>query len=125
MCTCFVLESLDVLRKNGRLSGLQAFFATALNIKPVMGSNDGTIIKIGQERGMQKALKNMCRQMHARMGDTSARRLCISHCNCPERALSVQKEMEALGSFAEVVISDTMGVATIYASDGGIVATIL
>ena len=37
MKTYFVLESLDTLRKNGRLTGLQAFFATALNIKPVMG----------------------------------------------------------------------------------------
>ena len=35
MRTYFVLESLDTLRKNGRLTGLQAFFATALNIKPV------------------------------------------------------------------------------------------
>ena len=36
MNTYFVLESLDTLKKNGRLTGLQAFFATKLNIKPVM-----------------------------------------------------------------------------------------
>ena len=46
MHTYFVLESLDTLRKNGRLSGLQAFFATALNIKPVMGADSGVIIKL-------------------------------------------------------------------------------
>ena len=33
MHTYFVLETLDALRKNGRLTGLQAFFATTLNIK--------------------------------------------------------------------------------------------
>lgn len=36
--TFFVLETLDTLRKNGRLSNLKALVAGALNIKPVMGS---------------------------------------------------------------------------------------
>ena len=34
--TYFVLETLDILKKNGRLKGLKAVVATALNIKPVM-----------------------------------------------------------------------------------------
>ena len=46
MRTYFVLETLDALRKNGRLTGLQAFFATKLNIKPVMGADKGVIIKL-------------------------------------------------------------------------------
>ena len=56
MKTYFVLESLDNLRKNGRLTGLQAFFATTLNIKPVMGAVEGVIIKEDQGRGIHKAL---------------------------------------------------------------------
>ena len=60
MHTYFVLESLDTLRKNGRLTGLQAFFATALNIKPVMGAASGTIIKLDQARGIMKGLQRMC-----------------------------------------------------------------
>ena len=59
MNTYFVLESLDTLKKNGRLTGLQAFFATKLNIKPVMGADNGTIIKLDQARGIQKALQRM------------------------------------------------------------------
>lgn len=38
MNTYFVLETLETLRKNGRLSNLKAFIANSLNIKPVMGS---------------------------------------------------------------------------------------
>ena len=57
--TYFVLETLDTLRKNGRLTGLQAFFATKLNIKPVMGADHGVIIKLDQARGIQKALQRM------------------------------------------------------------------
>ena len=39
--TYFVLESLDALRKNGRLTGIKALVATALNVKPVMGATPG------------------------------------------------------------------------------------
>ena len=58
--TYFVLESLEALRKNGRLSNLKAFVANALNIKPVMGSTpQGTICQLGQARGVNGALKKM------------------------------------------------------------------
>ena len=54
MKTYFVLETLDYLKKNGRLTGLQAVFATVLNIKPVMGADKGVIIKLDQARGIDK-----------------------------------------------------------------------
>lgn len=55
--TWFVLENLDTLRKNGRLGTVKALVATALKIKPVMGSTDeGTIIQLDQARGMKRAL---------------------------------------------------------------------
>ena len=55
--TYFVLETLDTLRKNGRLTGVKAIVATALNIKPVMGATPiGTILQLGQARGMKKAV---------------------------------------------------------------------
>ena len=64
MNTFFVLESLETLRKNGRLSNLKAALATALNIKPVMGSTDiGSIQQLGQVRGMNKALESMVEKM--------------------------------------------------------------
>ena len=59
MNTFFVLETLETLRKAGRLSNLKAFVANTLNIKPVMGSTkEGTIQQLGQARGMKKALKD-------------------------------------------------------------------
>ena len=63
MHTYFVLESLDNLRKNGRLSAVKALVATALNIKPVMGADHGVIIKLDQARGMNKALVKMAQNI--------------------------------------------------------------
>lgn len=54
--TWFVLENLETLRKNGRLSKVKAFVATALRIKPVMVSTpEGEIAQLDQARGMNKA----------------------------------------------------------------------
>ena len=62
--TYFVLENLDTLRKNGRLTGIKSFVASALNIKPVMGSTpEGTICQLGQARGMKRALAKMADQI--------------------------------------------------------------
>lgn len=107
--TYFVLESLDYLRKNGRLSGLQAFFATTLNIKPVMAGDRGVIVKVDQARGMTKALQRMCDHAVRSVEDTRERVLVIAHCNCPERARFVKEEMEKRGSFRDVVITETAG----------------
>lgn len=121
MKTYFVLESLDYLRKNGRLSGLQAFFATTLNIKPVMAGEKGVIVKIDQARGITKALQRMCDHAIKTVEDTKDRTLVIAHCNCLKRAELVKEEMEKRSSFREVIITETAGVATVYANDGGIV----
>ena len=124
MRTYFVLESLDTLRKNGRLTGLQAFFATALNIKPVMGADSGVIIKLDQARGINKALTRMADIAIREAGETKDKVLIITHCNNPERAEVVKNEMCRQASFKDVIITETAGVATVYASDGGIIVAL-
>lgn len=121
MKTYFVLESLDTLRKNGRLSGLQAFFATALNIKPVMGADEGVIIKLDQARGINKALQRMCDIAVKEAGETEEKRLVICHVNHADRAAYVKAELEKRAQFKEIVITQAAGVATVYANDGGII----
>ena len=121
MNTYFVLESLDTLKKIGRLTGLQALFATKLNIKPVMGADNGTIIKLDQARGIQKALQRMAEIAVKEAGTTKDKRLVIAHCNAPERAQFMKEKLCSMAEFKEVVITDTCGVSTVYASDGGVI----
>ena len=62
--TFFVLDNLETLRKNGRLSKVKALVASALKIKPVMGSTDeGAICQLDQARGINKALVKMAQQI--------------------------------------------------------------
>ncbi len=125
MNTSFVLESLDALRKNGRLSNIKAFVAGALNIKPIMaGTREGTICQLAQARGMSKALDKMVEDMVAKTKDPQGKVFAISHCNCPERARKVAEKARGLADFKDVLILDTAGVSTLYASDGGVIIAV-
>ena len=122
--TYFVLETLEVLRKNGRLSRLSATIAGALNIKPVMiGTRDGVIQKAAQARGMKKALAKMVEHMGSEGRDLTRRQFVISHCNCYERAVYVKELIKKYLHAEDVDIVDTKGVSSLYACDGGIIVS--
>ena len=125
MKTYFVLDNLETLRKNGRLSKVKALVASALKIKPVMGSTDeGAICQLDQARGITKGLARMCELATRRAGKPEEKRAVIAHVNCPERALQVKAELEKRGNYREIVITGAAGVATVYAGDGGIVLAV-
>ena len=120
--TLFVLESLETLRKNGRLSGLKATLVNVLNIKPVMGSTpEGMIQQLDMGRGMKKALMKLVEQIGKTVIHPTEKYLMISHCNCLKRAEWLKVEIEKKYAFKGIVIVDTAGVATMYANDGGII----
>ena len=123
--TYFVLENLDTLRKNGRLTGIKSFVASALNIKPVMGSTpEGTICQLGQARGMKRALAKMADQIVKEGKTTKDKILAIAHCNCPERAREVERMLLDKIRVKDSFIVDTAGISTMYANDGGIIVVL-
>lgn len=89
--TYFVLDNLDTLRKNGRLTGVKALVASTLSIKPIMAGDKGSIVQRGQSVGMKKALRRMAEIVLEEAGDTKERFLMITHCNAPDRAETVKK----------------------------------
>jgi len=120
MKTYFVIESLEPLRKNGRLSGMTAFFATALNIKPIMGTSLGSIVKLDQARGINKALSKMISLALKDTKNVAEETVVITSINNNARGQQVKKEFEEAG-FKNVIVTEAMGVATVYAGDGGII----
>ena len=124
MNTYFVLENLETLRKNGRLSRVKAFVASTLNIKPLMGADNGSIIQLGQGIGMKKALAQLVDAAVNNVKDADSRRLMITHCNNPSGAESVRKGIEERIKVKEVVIMDTAGISSMYANDGGVIVTL-
>ena len=122
MKTYFILESLENLRKNGRLTGLKALMASALNIKPIMSADEnGMIYQISQARGMKKGLKKMIDVICEATKYAETKSLVITHVNARERAEVVKNMLEKKMPLKEIFILDTKGVSSMYAEEGGII----
>lgn len=123
--TFFVLENLETLRKNGRLSTVKALVANALKIKPVMGSTpEGTICQLDQARGMNKALIKMVDHIISKTKDSEYKTLAISHCNCEARAEVLKEAIQEKMKTARIVVLNTAGVSSMYANDGGVIVAV-
>ena len=123
--TFFVLENLDVLRKNGRLSNLKSLVASALKIRPIMGATrEGSICQLSQARGINKALSKMIDFIAEKVKDSEQKILAIAYCNCKERAQKVKEEILKKIKVKDVVLVNTGGISTMYANDGGIIVAI-
>ena len=120
--TVFVLETIEMLRKNGRLSNLEGALLTALNIKPILGSTlQGSIQKVGMGRGMKQSLKKLVDYIGTTVIDPANKYLAITHCNCKARAEWLKQEIASRYPFKDILILDAAGVSSLYAGDGGIV----
>lgn len=124
MRTFFVLENLDTLRKNGRLTGVKSVMASTLNIKPIMTAEDGTIVQLSQSIGMKKALAKMVDTAINEVSDTESKSLIITHCNNKKAAESVKKQLEEKATFKQTIVMDMGGLSSLYANDGGIIISI-
>lgn len=119
MKTHFVLENLDNLRKNGRLTKVQSLVTGALRVKLFMGATrEGEIEKLGQGLTIKQTLARMISAVVSDEGH-AGRRLVISHCNCPERAEYLRRQFLEKCRFSEIIVVPMGGISTVYAYDGG------
>lgn len=125
MHTLFVLDSLDNLVKNGRISRTVALLANVLSIRLLMSDDGhGAIKNISKARGIKGALGQMvetCRK-HTEGLAAASQRLVISYCNCPERARQVRDMIrEKCPAIGEIILTPTSALSSMYANDGGVV----
>ena len=125
MHTLFVLDSLDNLVKNGRISKTVALLANVLSIRLLMSDDGhGAIKNISKARGIKGALSQMvetCRK-HTEGLAAASQRLVISYCNCPDRASTLSYMIrEKCPAIGEIVMTPTSALSSMYANDGGIV----
>jgi len=122
--TYFVLDNLDTLRKNGRLSGVKALIASTLSIKPVMAGDCGSIVQKAQAVGIKKGLLRMIDTLMKEVPAIPEKTLYISHCNNPERAEFVKAALLERCNPKSITVLNTGGISSMYANDGGIIVTI-
>lgn len=120
--TFFILDSLDNLAKNGRITNLKLILANIMHIVPIMGEDcKGNIVLKEQVRGKKKAFARLVDMIAEYNVDFENTTLGITHVNCLEKAEKLRDEIKNRYPFKEVKIFESSGLSTVYANDGGIV----
>lgn len=131
MSTYCVIDNLETLRKNGRLSKVSALAASTLNIKPLLMGVKGELEAAGKTIGLKKAWNMMVDRIVKDVTSDSKTtdylkshfRLIITHCNNQGGAEKVADMLKERAPFIDYVIMHTSGLSTLYANDGGIIVT--
>ena len=122
MQTLFVLDSLDNLIKAGRMNKVKGKIASFFNIKPILaGTDEGTITLLDKARGSKRAIRKLVEKIGEKGKDLENKVLGISHCNALERAEYIKAEAYKRYNFRDIIIVETAGISTVYASEGGVV----
>lgn len=80
----FTVDTLEYLKKGGRLNPMKATIATMLNIKPILTVVDGLVEPLDKVRGSKKVVGKMIELAKERGVNFEDKVVGISHANCPE-----------------------------------------
>lgn len=119
----FVLDTFENLVKNGRMSKITAFVASALYIKPLCEAREGVIEIYEKPRTMKGSLTRLVECIGKKCSDTENRVCIIGHCKGEESAKFVKEEIEKKYNFKEVIITEMRGLCSFYALEKGIIVS--
>lgn len=122
----FCLESLDALKKNGRLFALAAKVLEKIRVKLICKrTQEGNISLAAQDLTINRATVKManiiCEELDGK--DLSDDALIISYVCCEERAKLVAQKISDKVNFGKVEVLKASGLNSLYASDGGIIVS--
>lgn len=121
MKTIFILDKLDNLARNGRMSSVKLLMGTLLQVVPILIGCDGEIKLKEQVRGKKKAFNRLIDIIGEESIDFKNRVLGIGHINAREKAEKLKDEIKSRYDFKDIIIFEGGGLSTVYADDGGIV----
>lgn len=100
-----MIDNLEYAVKGGRVSSLQSFMASLLNIKPIMQLSDGLIIPASRVRTRKKALTELLDSVKARVGSRKIK-LAVVHANAPAEAQELLENASQMFNASEKVFVD-------------------
>lgn len=101
----FTVDSLEHLKRGGRISAAQALVGGLLHIKPMLHFVNGEIHPLEKVRGKKNVVRRMMEIMEQRAGDIEHKLIGISHADNEEMALELEKAVRQRFNPREIIIS--------------------
>jgi len=110
------LDTLENLKKGGRIGNAKALLATALSIKPMIEIADGQVEEAGKQRTRSKALRHLISKLQSYGGEID--NLAIMHADCSD--VDVFVDMVKAEYDGEIIVGDIGPVVGAHAGRGTI-----
>jgi len=114
----FVVETLEYLRRGGRIGGAQAMLGTILNVKPLLQMHDGQIEAVEKIRTKKKALGRMLDLLEDHISGHTPIRLATVHANAESEAIALLETARQRFNPAESLVSPLSPVIGTHAGPG-------
>ncbi|GGS41796.1 DegV family protein [Actinokineospora fastidiosa] len=117
----FVVETLEYLRRGGRIGAAAALFGTALSVKPVLHVADGRIQPLEKVRTTTRALSRLVDLASAAVAELPSGevRMAVHHLGAPERAADLAARVdERLPASAGCFVSEVGAVIGAHTGPG-------
>lgn len=112
----FCLDTLEYLRRGGRIGGAQAFLGSALKIKPILTFEE-EVKPVERVRTQGRALERMVELLQSRRDD-GADAWCVQHIQWPEQAEKIVERGRELFGTEPVFVSEVGAVLGAHAGPG-------
>lgn len=94
----FTVDSLEYLKKGGRISAVKAMLGTMLDLKPILTLKDGLVVQVENVRGEKKAMSRMVELIAEQVGDAPLEYVALGHGTVPGKVEFLAKKLDgALG----------------------------
>jgi DegV family protein with EDD domain len=101
----FVLDTLEYLKRGGRIGGAKALLGSMLNVKPMLQVENGLVEPLEQPRSRAKALKRLMEILEERAGGKPLH-VSILHAQDPDAAAVLEKQIRSRFDCKEFYITE-------------------
>jgi DegV family protein with EDD domain len=105
----FTVDTLEFLAKGGRIGKAAAMAGTLLNIKPILGIEEGEVVPRKRVRGAHKAFLEFAAAFEAGSRDSPSLRVGIAHADAPERLEALRELARRTRPQAQVEVETMLG----------------
>lgn len=114
----FVVETLEYLRKGGRIGGAAALAGSLLSLKPVLTLRGGRVDAWGKARGKRRALQMIVEAVREGVGTGPSVRAAVVHSAAPDEAEQFRQEVQAALDCPELRVFQFTPVAGVHTGPG-------
>ncbi len=115
--TIFVVDTLEYLRKGGRIGGAAALAGSVLKVKPVLYLNEGRIDVLEKVRTARKAKQRLLEIVAERAGEQPIH-ACIIHAQVPQEAERIRRHLADNFECRELVVVEFSPVIAVHVGPG-------